>query len=145
MKFWQKGLLCFFLLLAVAEKENTFAMHAETNEVAVSDTELRLARQHLASATHSAEAQGTLTSHPSRAKFDMEWLGSYLNGVYTASRPNPVNHPPTLLAGRILQHTIDQLHQTIQRKYALSYRYSIGLKPLPVCRYYVFALRRILI
>lgn len=145
MKFWLQWILCFFLFFVTAEKGSTIISQTEADEAWAPRAELQLAKLHFTSSDKYAKAQGTLTPHSNRAKFHMDRPGSSLNGAYAASRPAPVNHLPNLPASKTLQEMIDQLHQSTHRDYVLSHHYSAGLPPLPVCTYYVFALRHILI
>lgn len=93
------------------------------------------------------ENPGTFKSHTPRIYSE---IGRYEHVASSASllpRINfrPIPFSPFVLVGKSLLAGITRLQAHAQRDYVSLFNRIKGLKPLPVCNYYIFALRHILI
>lgn len=90
-------------------------------------------------------SQYTLEKTTPKVHLDIEGSQSGFGNTLIPSRLSQGHSSQNLPVGKTLQENINQLQKTIQRHYLFLFNKSIGLKPLPVCHYYIFALRHILI
>ncbi len=136
---WILGILFIFVLT------NGFfgvANHTIANRNFISETENLNSLQQTPPIDNS---QCTLERATPKVHLDIEGNQLGFGNTLIPSRLFQGHYSQNLPVGKTLQENINQLQKTIQRHYLFLLNKSTGLKPLPVCHYYIFALRRILI